>query len=75
MPRPANTLLRAAERSVEKKMPHRPKAQIKKEKGKRKKSRGARTSKDLTSPRPKGVTLGTRDRTAEFERTSFAFRG
>jgi len=54
-------------------MPHRPKKQIKKEKGKRKKSRGARTAQDLRSTGPKGVTLAvgdTRSRTAEFLRGS-----
>lgn len=58
-------------------MPHRPKKQVKKEKGKRKKSRAARTSKDLTSPGPKGVTLAvgdTRSRTSEFESVEQALR-
>lgn len=58
-------------------MPRRTRAQIKKEKGKKKKSRGARTSRDLTSPGPKGVTLAvgdTRSRTSEFESVEQALR-
>ncbi len=54
-------------------MPHRPTKQIKKEKGKKKKSRGARTRGDVISTGPKGVQLGvgdTRSRTAEFLRGS-----